>query len=249
MNSKFISTSLSIEKNGLFITIKYLFSYLFIKLGLQHFVKYKTSKLFIRKNSSDFPVFREIFFELEYDFKFPNDAKVIIDAGANTGMAAVYFTNRFPNAKILSLEPDDENYRMLIKNTEDLKNVVAIKRALWPNNIFLSISDASKDGTAGIQVGEKKDASKSEVLGINIESLLVEYDIKYIDIFKLDIEGAEYEIFINECSTWLSRTKIIIIETHDRFKNYCTKALFDALRDFNYSVKMSGEKLVIYLEH
>jgi FkbM family methyltransferase len=36
----------------------------------------------------------------------PPEASTIVDLGANIGLAALYFGTRYPQAKILSVEPD-----------------------------------------------------------------------------------------------------------------------------------------------
>src|ERR1700730_4260267 len=61
--------------------------------------------------SSDSAVFRQIFIEQEYQslFGMP-DVKCILDLGANTGLASVAFLNRFPNAQVVAVEPDPDNY-------------------------------------------------------------------------------------------------------------------------------------------
>src|SRR5688572_4216031 len=63
----------------------------------------------IRAKSSDEFTFRQIFVNTEYEFDFVGTPETIIDAGANIGLAAVYFINRFPGSKIICLEPEPEN--------------------------------------------------------------------------------------------------------------------------------------------
>lgn len=47
----------------------------------------------LRVPSSDVPTFREIFELREYEFPEVINPKVIVDAGANVGLASVYFAN------------------------------------------------------------------------------------------------------------------------------------------------------------
>src|ERR1700757_2189967 len=42
---------------------------------------------------------------------------LIIDAGANIGAAALQFLSNFPNARIVSIEPEASNYALLLRNT------------------------------------------------------------------------------------------------------------------------------------
>jgi hypothetical protein len=60
---------------------------------------------------------------------------------------------------------------------------------------------------------------------------------------KVDIEGAEKEIFSGSDIGWLSAVELVIIETHDRFKPGSDKAVKDALKDGFVQMKTKGENL------
>jgi hypothetical protein len=63
-----------------------------------------------------------------------------------------------------------------------------------------------------------------------------ECDCENIDLLKLDIEGAEREIFGASDLDWMARTNAIIIELHDRFRPGCEAAFFSAARRFGFEV-------------
>ena len=56
-------------------------------------------------NTADIGTYIRIFIDKEYNFNVKYPPKVIIDR-ANIGLASIYFTNKFPNTKIISLEPE-----------------------------------------------------------------------------------------------------------------------------------------------
>jgi len=68
----------------------------------------------------------------------------------------------------------------------------------------------------------------------------------YIDILKIDIEGSEKEIFEYGFEEWLPDTKLIIVEPHDRYKPGSSKALFNTISKYDFSLEVSGEKLILY---
>src|ERR1700741_4382586 len=70
--------------------------------GISHQLK-------LRKGTSDLEVFREIFLFNTYDFPVP-EPRTIVDAGANIGLSAVYFANRFKDATIFAVEPESSNF-------------------------------------------------------------------------------------------------------------------------------------------
>ena len=58
----------------------------------------------------------------EYDFAVDRPS-VIIDAGANIGLASIWFASKFPEARILAIEPEKSNYELLVRNVEPLHHV------------------------------------------------------------------------------------------------------------------------------
>ena len=60
---------------------------------------------------------------------------------------------------------------------------------------------------------------------------MAEFDIKHIDLLKVDIEGAEKEVFASS-AYWMSRVGAIAIELHDRFKTGCQESVDAATKEF-----------------
>jgi hypothetical protein len=76
---------------------------------------------------------------------------------------------------------------------------------------------------------------------------MLENGLEQIDILKIDIEGSEKELFESDYDYWLSRTKILIIELHDRLKPETSKTVFKALLNYQFSVIIKGQNLVFYM--
>lgn len=62
--------------------------------------------IYLRNKSSDKDVFGMILNDLDYQCDVDFEPEVIVDCGGNIGLATVYFKNRFPNAKIIAIEPE-----------------------------------------------------------------------------------------------------------------------------------------------
>src|SRR5687768_3676011 len=88
----------------------------------------------LRPGTSDSGVFGQIFLKHEYDLNLGFEPKVIIDGGANIGLSSVYFKNKYPNAKIIAIEPDEDNFEMLRKNTATYSDIHIKKAGLWSKN-------------------------------------------------------------------------------------------------------------------
>jgi hypothetical protein len=74
-------------------------------------------------------------------------------------------------------------------------------------------------------------------------TLLDQAGFHHVDILKIDIEGAELEVFSNGAEEWLSRVNLIIIETHDRFRPGSEEAVRKAVHPMFDELTPSGESL------
>ena len=52
----------------------------------------------------------------------------------NIGLAAVFFANRHPNAEIVAIEPEHQNFEILRKNVEPYSQIRPLEAALWGSN-------------------------------------------------------------------------------------------------------------------
>jgi hypothetical protein len=85
---------------------------------------------------------------------------------------------------------------------------------------------------------------------VPISSLMNKYNWQEVDIVKMDIEGAEKEVFANNNAfEWLSKTKLLIIELHDNYVANCSKTLFKALEPFEFEVFYHHENIFVHFNH
>jgi hypothetical protein len=95
--------------------------------------KHSRYPLVCRPNTSDNPVFGQIFIEREYACldDLPG-ANLIIDCGANVGYSSAYFLSRFPECRVIDVEPDPSNFSILEKNLAPYgERVRAIRTGIW----------------------------------------------------------------------------------------------------------------------
>jgi FkbM family methyltransferase len=197
----------------------------------------------LRKAQSDLPIFEQIFADLEYKFPHPSAEEVttIIDAGANIGFAALYMSTVYPNAKILCLEPDLNNIELLRYNTRNYTNIEILHGALWHNNSPIEISNPN-ELSAGFVITESK--SNTTVIPAYTPKQLIEKMGGHVNLFKMDVEGAELEIFSNT-TNWLNDIDGLIIELHDWMRPGCSYPFYKAIADFNWITHIAGENLVL----
>jgi FkbM family methyltransferase len=207
--------------------IKGNFSASVIPAGQQH-------RVFLRLNSSDIGVYEKVFFEQEYHFTLDRQPEWIIDAGANIGLASLFFAQCFPSAKVLAIEPEKSNFAQLCRNVAPYSNIIPMNVALWKEDIPLRIVDPG----FGHWAFQTKAASLNSpvprerlIQGLSVESLKKKMGMNRIDILKIDIEGAEKEVFEN-AGDWIDSVETIIAELHDRLKPGCSRSFFRATTGF-----------------
>ena len=201
--------------------------------------------LSLRPDTSDYETFYQVFLVDEYNVDFVKNPKVIIDGGANIGLFSIKMKNKFPDATIVCIEPDHENFHLLQKNLSLYKNIFFENCGIWSSDTRLKVFDKFNLGKWGMMVEE--DLVNGNVDAISLNSLLKKYNIQSVDILKLDIETSEKQVFLENYEEWLPKVKMIIIEFHDRIEEGCAKPFFVAInKHFNqYSYSTQGENTII----
>ena len=199
--------------------------------------------IYLRPWSSDLYVFDQIFVQKEYATDLPVP-RSILDAGANIGLASIYFANRFPTARIVAVEPDDTNFRVLKENVKRYPNVVCVKAAIWHCSAPVVIQN-SQDKSWAFRVEESKDLSAECVLeGISIDRISEKYNQgATFDLVKIDIEGAEKDVFATG-GKWIANAMAILVECHDRIKTGCEAMVSETMASAAFKQRRSGEYLV-----
>jgi FkbM family methyltransferase len=124
----------------------------------------------------------------------------------------------FPEATVIAIEPDKENFAVLEANlNQSSPNVVTLNAAVWSSNADLNCGNMGfRDGMHWArQVSVPTNGEKGSTPGLTIPHLLQISGQARISILKMDIEGAEAEVFSNAPDTWLSHVDAFAIELHD----------------------------------
>jgi len=200
---------------------------------------------YIRIGTTDASVLKQVFGERQYDYPLPILPGVIVDAGANIGLSAIFFANRYPDALILAIEPEDSNFQLLQRNTAPYPQISALKAALWQKNQQIRLIDP-RDGNDGFRIKEEtinEDVCLGFVQGMTLDAIMAERALSFIDVLKIDVEGAEKEVFENS-SNWIDRVRIIIAELHDHIKSGCSTAFSRATQGFEFNGPARGETVI-----
>ena len=210
--------------------------------------------IYIRQKSMDFLIMNEVFGHECYNADMKNSfhyhdyrrrfgirtPQNIIDVGAHIGLTSIYYSLKYPNAKIIAIEPEKDNYQMLLKNTSEYKNIIPINSAVSNTKTEMFIigkESYAKDRylkSAEYHLSSEKAVHAEKITTSLIDDIIKNYNIDYIDILKIDVEGSEKEIFENNYDLWLSKVKILVFEQHDYKIHGSSKSIFKALCNYNF---------------
>jgi FkbM family methyltransferase len=187
-------------------------------------------------------LFREIFMNGQYEFKFSGDEPQIVDAGANVGMAILYFKRRYPKCKIIAFEPNPRIFKLLQQNVEGngLRDVTL-------HNVALS----DKDGTIDFFVNPgnslvssiEKSRGGDQYIHIPTVRLSTHLSHAKFHFAKIDVEGAEQQI-INDLKSTGTITQVdqYIFEYHHNIKGagFKLSEFLKVFEDSGFSFNVRG---------
>ena len=203
-----------------------------------------TQQTWVRKGTSDWNAFKQVFIWKEYEYPIGFTPSTILDAGANVGYAAQWFSRKFPDAAIVSLEPESSNFEMLKKNTVAYPNVHCVKAGVWGRSCYLRIIPTHM-GNWGFRTEEIESQSGDSLKALSVNEVMQNENWDTIDLLKMDIEGSEKNVFANGADIWLPKVRMIFLELHDNIFRDCSRTVFKALLNYDFSVDILGENLVL----
>jgi FkbM family methyltransferase len=141
--------------------------------------------------------------------------KTVVDVGANAGMWIEYVKHVAEYEKIYAVEPNLQALKTL-RDTYTPDEVVIVDKALCSNDGELEFYiDPSNSTIGSIRKNHQESLTIShKVQGISFRTFLKEYNIDYIDLFKMDIEGGEYPFFDSMQKEDLDKIGTILVEYH-----------------------------------
>ncbi len=196
---------------------------------------------------SDYFTIYEIFIAKQYEALYTGKG-IIFDIGSHIGLSTIFFENSYNPSKMYCFEPLPENISLFRQNTgKYYDNIRFFPLALYSYDGEVPLYYDRKRSNAGSVF--RKDKKNAVVVRCKtIDSIIENEQISEIDIFKFDIEGAEFELFKNFGSKDI--VNIFIGEIHADKKNGFEADEFK--KHFkNYSCRlkrMGGEKYLFFAE-
>lgn len=199
--------------------------------------------LYFRHGSSDLSVIRQVFCHQEYACVVDEPPpRFVVDAGANIGCTSFYLLHRFPDTVVTAIEPDRGNFDLCARNLAPFGDRVRLlKKGLWSEAAGLRVVAGTNGvGEWALEVRPCGPGEAADVEAVGMRDVLAAAPDGRIDLLKVDIEGAERQVF-GDPTGWLDRVRNIVIELHGED---CERAFADALRGYRYDTRTNGELLL-----
>lgn len=182
----------------------------------------------MRRGSSDLRTFRQIFLKRDYDLRrlargadvaaiyasiVDHGVPLILDLGANIGLASLYFAKNWPRARIISVEPARDNYLLMCDNIAAHSSIQPVHAAVAVRTGAVRIADPG-EGAWAYRTETATPGSDGAIAALSVPDLLMMAPACVPFIAKIDIEGFEKDLFATN-TEWVSKFPILVVELHD----------------------------------
>lgn len=180
-----------------------------VRLGSQ------VTDLWLRRRSGDFFVLHEIFTSAAYRIpaEWLGPVQTVVDLGANVGLTTLFFAQFFPDARYVCVEPQPVNAALLRLNAGCLgPRAEVIEAAVTDRSGQATLHDSGPSYACHI-------ASETGLLACpvvrccTLDEIVTSCGLDWIDLLKIDIEGAERDVF-RRAPACLGKVGVMIIELH-----------------------------------
>lgn len=178
------------------------------------------------------------------------NGRQIVDLGGFIGLAATFLASRYADSPVLSVEPHPRNYALLEANAEPYEGRIQTRFAAVspvPGVALATHHGSHTQDYMGNNFSVDTDDGFSNLVpldrlppAITPEDIVAQTGGDTIGILKVDIEGAERALFRSEgIHELLSRTAVLMVETHDRLMPGCDEAVRSAVARHGFSEEES----------
>lgn len=151
--------------------------------------------------------YSEIYRDRHYAFSPTCSNPAIIDCGGNIGLSALWFLQNYPDCKLSVFEPDANLAGIIRKN---------LQSAGYDPNICKQKAVWYRDGSIGFDHSGDDSGRISPTSQQSVETIdLAKYLNGNIELLKLDIEGAEFEVIEHLCKMGaINNVNMLTCELH-----------------------------------
>jgi len=198
-------------------------------------------RLELRRGTSDVHVLEQVFMDEQYALSAALRPTLILDLGAYIGLASVYFAERWPEARIIAVEPHPESFALLERNVAAYPQVRAVRAAVWDSRRRLGLVNPGETEWGYRFADAAPGAMGADALTIG--DFLADARADDVVLVKLDVEGAEREA-LAASEGWMPRIRALMVEVHEGKAPGARAALSGALARHGFARYGRGEVVV-----
>lgn len=158
------------------------------------------------------------------------EGREVVDVGANIGDTAVFFSRVKKASKVIAIEPLPYVFSLAQKNIKanNINNVLLLNASLGSKRGKITIEEPHVKESPGFSVSVlgKGDKRVEQITLTDVLSLL-----KDPYLLKLDCEGCEYDIILNDYEN-VRKFEKVIFEYHEGVTGLPYTVLLKKMRDF-----------------
>jgi len=155
----------------------------------------------------------EIFDIGSYNPRLDKKDLIVVDVGANIGMATLYFKDMAKH--IYAIEPNPDLFYCLKKNVGKYKNVSCHNLGIHGYNGEATLSSEHEDDIQQM-MSTQNNLNPIKARVQTIKTFMEEQGIDHIDVLKIDIEGSEFYVFSsNDFIDVAGKIDTIVGEAHN----------------------------------
>jgi FkbM family methyltransferase len=191
--------------------------------ALSHHPETSEITLQLRVGSTIFPLrirwgdiytLEEVFHQVQYKLSAPLPAQpVIVDVGAHIGVSALWFLAQYAGARLIAIEPEPENLRLLSVNLRAQPGTTVVPAAATSHNGEVTLFTAAQSAMHSL-IDHPDSTGHINVPAIRLDHYLGSQGIGWIDLLKMDVEGSEMTV-LEGLGALLNRVGRIVGEVHE----------------------------------
>ena len=182
--------------------------------------------------------YNEMFVNGQYDCYNIENLNTVFDIGANNGLFTLYLLNKGCK-KVYAFEPNDVTEKNIKSILKDYENYELIKKAVYTHDNGITFYTSDSNSTIGSinrnHVLAQGYAAENTVESISLNTFIQQKGITKIDLIKMDIEGAEYDIIENLEDYIFDITDSFLIEYHSN-KNDIARKMVEKILSHGFSI-------------
>jgi len=129
------------------------------------------------------------------------------------------------------------------EKTAELPLVPLVQRGIWGTRCSLRVKPDPNAAAWSLQFEPVPETTPGSTPSETVPNLIERCPGNHCDLLKLDIEGAELNVFSQPNLSWIERVSVILNEIHG---DAAEQAVLEAAERYNLSVDQAGEKIMLY---